>query len=162
MVKHNSHLTAITRRALPVPVRWLLQQGNAIKGHVLDYGCGKCAAINNRTIAQLPVVKSMTNYDPHFEPIDLSFKSTFDTILCTYVLCTLPESEESQILHTLRHHLRPDGMAFISVRNDTPQQGHGVSSRGTFQRWVELSFLRNLLTASQCRIYILTKNTPLS
>jgi SAM-dependent methyltransferase len=161
MVKHNSHLTAITRRTLPVPVRWLLQQGNAIKGHVLDYGCGKCAEINNRTIARLHCVESMTNYDPHFEPIDLSFKSTFDTILCTYVLCTLPESEESQILHTLRHHLRPDGMAFISVRHDKPKQGHGVSSRGTFQRWVELPYLRILHKTSQFRTFILTKNSVL-
>jgi hypothetical protein len=34
----NSHLTAITRKALPVPVRWSLQLGNAIQVHVLDYG----------------------------------------------------------------------------------------------------------------------------
>jgi len=157
----NSHLTAITRKVLPVPVRWLLQQGNAIQGHVLDYGCGKCAEINNRTIAQLHCVESMTNYDPYHAPIDLPIKAEFDTILCTYVLCAIPESEENQILRLLRHHLSPDGMAFISVRNDKPKQGHGISSRGTLQRWVELPSLRLLHKTSQFRTFLLTKNSVL-
>jgi len=157
----NSHLTAITRRALPVPVRWLLMQGNAIQGRVLDFGCGKCSEINNRTIGQLHCVTSMTNYDPYYAPIEFSLKPEFDTILCTYVLCALPESEENRILRLLRHYLALDGMAFISVRNDKPKQGHGVSSRGTFQRWVDLPYLRLLHKNSQARIFLLTKNSVL-
>lgn len=152
----KSHLTAIARKSLPVPVRWLLRQGNAIQGHVLDFGCGKCKAINDRTIAQLPCVNTMTSYDPYYETVFGLDAMRFDTILCTYVICALPPEEELPILKRIQSMLAQDGMAYISVRNDKPKNGHGYSSRGTFQRWVELPYLRQLHKCSQSRIFLLT------
>jgi len=157
-MKSNSHLTAITRKALPVPIRWLLRQGNAIQGRVLDYGCGKCADINNRTIGKLHLVKSVTNYDPHYADIDI-WSQQFDTILCTYVLCTLPPEDELPIVRSIQSLLTKDGMAFISVRNDKPKQGHGISSRGTLQRWVDIPYLRVLYKNTHTRIYLLTRHS---
>jgi len=159
---NKSYLTAIARKTLPVPVRWLLQQGNAIQGHVLDFGCGKCKEINDRTIAQLPVVKSMTSFDPFYAPHKFTIFEQFDTILCTYVLCALPLKEGLKILKVVQSLLSLDGMAFISVRNDKPKWGHGVSSRGTFQRRVKLPTLRVIHKTSQFRIYMLTKNSHLT
>ena len=102
----------------------------------------------------------MTNYDPHFADIDI-WSQQFDTILCTYVLCALPPEDELPIVRSIQSLLTKDGMAFISVRNDKPKQGHGVSSRGTLQRWVELPYLRLLHKNTQSRIFLLTTGNKL-
>lgn len=154
----NSHLTAISRKALPVPVRWLLAQG-MIHGHVLDYGCGKCAEINATVLNTAPGVGSVTSYDPYYEPdaINLSNKLQWDVILCTYVLCTLPEKKETSILRTIQTLLAPNGVAYVSVRCDKPRGGYGKNTKGTFQREVIMPFLYELRKTSQYRIYLLTK-----
>lgn len=148
-MKHNSHLTAISRKTLPVPTRWLRKQG-VILGRVLDYGCGKCASVNP---------PSWDNYDPHFYPNGMSGK--YDTILCNYVLCTLPNDERMEILHDIQNHLTADGIAYISVRNDRPKQGWGISSRGTYQGRVRKLPLLCIRETSQYRIFRLTKHTEL-
>lgn len=157
----NSHLTAISRKSLPVPVRWLLNMECLIVGKVLDYGCGKCVKINRRWILSHYLVKGLVNYDPFYAPYEFGPKEVFDTILCTYVICALPPEEELPILRHIQSLLAPNGMAFISVRNDKPKQGHGFSARGTFQRWVELPYLRLLHKNSQARIYLLTAGNKL-
>ena len=149
----NSHKTAIARNTLPVPVRWL-QKNGLIKGkYILDFGCGKCIDINP---------PDWDNYDPHFRPWSCWHKQVYDTILCTYVLCTLPESEERPILKEIQKKLKPTGAAFISVRNDTPKSGHGISSKGTFQRKVVLPYLFEIRATSQYRTYLLTKKDVVS
>ena len=157
METNKSYLTAIARKQLPLPVKWLLSRG-LIHGNVLDYGCGKCAKVNNQVLARFPTVDSVTNYDPHYEPDD-NFMGTkqFDTILCTYVICALEEPEELPVLRSLQSLLRRKGTAYVSVRNDKPKWGHGYSSRGTCQRWVELN-LPQLHIFRQARIYVLTRD----
>ncbi len=158
----NSHLTAITRTALPVPVRWLLGQG-LIHGYVLDYGCGKCASINDLHLRTHPNVRSLNNYDPFYSPHDIvrppNREGWYDVVLCTYVLCTLPEKDEKKILKDIKTLLKPNGVAYITVRNDEPKQGYGVSSKGTFQRRVELPYLYEFKKCHQYRIYLLTADT---
>lgn len=164
----NSHRTAIARKALPVPVRWLLSQG-MIHGHVLDYGCGKCAEINKRILRNwgsgtfYPEIKSVTSYDPYYAPnaIKESGRVMWDVVLCTYVLCTLPAEEEPNILKTVKNLLLPNGVAYITVRADEPRQGYGKSSKGTFQRKVEMPYLYELRATRQYRIYLLTSSTVL-
>lgn len=163
MVTMNSHKTAIARKTLPVPTRWLLKQG-MIHGHVLDFGCGKCAEVNQTMLRwRLPEVKSVTSYDPFFAPnaIKESGRLGWDVVLCNYVLCTLPPEEESKVLKDVQSHLLPNGVAFISVRADVPKGGYGVSSKGTFQRRVEMPFLYQLRETSQYRIYLLTPDFKL-
>lgn len=170
----RSHLTAIFRKALPVPVRWLLSQ-NMIHGNVLDYGCGKCKELNDKYIGGVPGVLSVVNYDPHWHPAPFSPLGqypinypkhsdwgAYDVVLCTYVLCTVEEREQKPILKRIRSLLRPNGVAYITVRNDEPKQGYGVSSKGTFQRKVELPFLYELRKTYQYRIYLLTPGNKLT
>ena len=150
-MKHNSHLTAIARKTLPVPTRWLLQHG-MLTGSVMDYGCGKCASVNP---------PGWFNYDPYYQPNANFGTDRFDTIVCNYVLCTLPNRERMDVLKHIQTLLRLNGVAYISVRNDRPKQGWGISSRGTYQgrvRKLPLPILRNV---KQYRIYLLTKETKL-
>jgi hypothetical protein len=153
----NSHRTAIARKSLPVPVRWLLAH-NLLHGHVLDYGCGKCYVLNNRTIRDHPGVFSITSYDPYFAPWEAPIVSAnlrWDVIFCSYVLCTLPKAQEKSILEDIQKRLSPDGKAYIIVRSDRPKQGYGKSSRGTYQRKVKLNLPLHRET-SQYRMYVLT------
>jgi len=158
----NSHKTAIARSALPVPTRWLLAQG-MIHGHVLDYGCGKCKEVNDSVLATAPGVQSVLSYDPYFHPdaVRNSARERFDVVLCNYVLCTLPIEAEKGVLKGLQDHLLPNGVAYVSVRNDVPKGGYGVSSKGTYQRKVTLPYLYQLRETTQYRIYLLTRDFKL-
>lgn len=153
----NSHKTAMVRKALPVPVRWLLSQ-DMMNGNILDYGCGKCAEIN-QTMLRWPKIKSVTSYDPFYEPdaLNKSARERFDVVLCTYVLCTLIADYEPLVLKAVQSHLLPNGVAYITVRADEPRQGYGPSSNGTFQRKVEMPYLYRLRETSRYRIYLLTR-----
>ena len=155
----NSHLTAIARKELPVPTRWLLSQ-NKLFGHILDYGCGKCKPVNDSVLAKIPGVESVTSYDPFYVPDTVIKPYFYNVILCTYVLCTIPEENMDSVLWSIKTALRPDGVAYISVRNDTPKQGWGLSKRGTFQRKVELP-LFELRKCGNYRIYELTSQTEI-
>lgn len=168
----NSHLTAMSRTTLPVPVRWLLSQG-MVHGRILDYGCGKCKALNNKML-DFPNVEGVVSYDPHWHPApfspagkypiqypSLSDFGLYDVILCTYVLCTVDEHTQTAILSAIKEMLKPNGVGFISVRNDRPRGGWGVSSKGTLQRKVELDFLYELRRVTQYRIYLLTRESKL-
>jgi hypothetical protein len=165
----NSHLTAVSRKTLPLPVRWLLSQG-MIHGHVLDYGCGRCKPLNDSILAKAKGIKSVTSYDPYHFPTGLDYAginglgtswSMFDVVLCTYVLCTLPELMEKVMLKVLQHHLLPNGVAYVTIRNDEPQTGWGRSSKGTLQRQVSMPFLYELRRTPQYSTYLLTPQLKL-
>lgn len=149
----NSHLTAIARKTLPAPTRWLLKQ-DAIVQPVLDYGCGRCHSVNNEHFA-------CDGFDFHraFPQTDLNhLHYDYRTILCNYVLCTLPVKLDRQIiLTTIQFHLADNGLAFIAVRNDKPRAGWGFNKCGTYQGRVQKLPLRQIYQCSQFRIYLLTK-----
>lgn len=158
----NSHLTAISRRSLPVPIQWLLSHG-MIHGHVLDYGCGKCKLLNDTVLLRNPGIKSVVSYDPYHVPnaLNESGIQLFDVVLNTYVLCTLPDQMEAAVLKGVQNHLLPNGVAFITVRNDEPQSGWGESSKGTFQRQVFMPYLYELRRTPQYSTYLLTPQLKL-
>jgi hypothetical protein len=144
-VKHQSHLTAIHRKDIPVPVKWILQNNKCL-GKILDFGCGKCYLINP---------SKWDSYDPYYKPDGIK-KEKYDTIFCTYVLCTLPKAERQSVLHQISLLLDPlFGIAYITVRNDKPKQGWGLSKRNTYQgRATELDKKLHLIrSTSQYRIY---------
>lgn len=153
----NSHLTAISRTKPPTPVLWLLREG-LLHGRILDYGCGKCRDLNNIWF-DMPGQCSIFSYDPHYQPV--MPEGLFDAILCTYVLCTVEEREQGGILWDIQRRLKDNGIGFISVRNDKPKWGYGISSKGTFQRNVLLPFLYQLRETSQYRTYLLTPRSRL-
>jgi len=154
-VKNNAHLTAIARKALPTPVRWLQRQGFVIDNPsiaVLDFGCGKCASVNP---------KHWDNYDPHYAPDGIPSGKKYNIILCTYVLCVLSPEDRPKVLKKIRSLLSEWGCAYITVRADRPKNGWGKSSRGTYQGRVKKLALPLLHQNSQFRIYQLTRNTKL-
>jgi len=154
----KSHLTAIGRRDLPVPTRFLIKNGYLV-GSILDYGCGKCHLINNKHF-------NADGFDAHPSfPQSASIRinmGRYNTIICNYVLCVVPLEERLPILRTIQTLLTDNGTAYISVRNDKPKNGWGVSSKGTYQGRVRKLMLPLLYKNSQFRIYTLTKQTVLS
>lgn len=150
MLKHNSHLTAISRATLPRPTRWLMKKGLLV-GKVMDYGCGKCAKVNP---------PDWFNYDPYYQP-NFFTGARYDTIICNYVLCVLPNAERMKVVKHIQTLLRLNGVAYIAVRNDRPKAGWGVSSRGTYQGRVRRLPLPLLYECSQFRIYQVTKEDRL-
>lgn len=152
--ENKSHLTAIVRKTLPTPVKWILQNQkppNASQKHfgkVLDFGCGKCDSINP---------PDWDSYDPYYNPKGIKRKK-YDTIFCTYVLCTLTNEERKKVLEQIESLLEPIlGVAYITVRNDKPKQGWGFTKRNTYQgRATELNGKLQLIhSTSQYRIYFL-------
>lgn len=150
-MKHKSHLTAISRKTLPRPTKWLLGK-NKVVGKVLDYGCGKCYAVNPA---------EWHSYDPYYFRAGIRVGKLFDTIICNYVLCVLPPAERLAVLQEIQRFLKPEGIAYISVRNDKPKQGWGLSSKGTYQGRVRKLPLPLLYKNSSWRTYTLTKTTEL-
>lgn len=149
--ENKSHLTAIVRKELPSPVKWILKTQTSF-GKVLDFGCGKCAPINP---------PDWDNYDPYYNPNGIKQKK-YDTVFCTYVLCTLKKEDREKVLREIESLLKPRiGVAYISVRNDKPKQGWGFSRRNTYQgRTTELDKKLQLIhSTSQFRIYCLHRSS---
>ena len=137
-----SYKTAISRRKLSAPARYLLGQ-NKIKGLtnyqglrraplVLDYGCGKGGDSRRLGIA---------GFDPHYFPWtgrSRDARRRRKTILCTYVLNVIESpAERVRLLADIYSLLLPGGQAYITVRSDK-QNLKGRTKRGTWQGFVEL------------------------
>ena len=124
-----AHMTAIARRKPSAPVAALFKD-NALRGRILDYGCGRgsdVAYLNAHRIECSPVVEG---FDPHFSPSMPQGK--FDTILCTYVLNVIEDYEERRrVLHRIADALAPGGVAYVTVRRDLDETGR--TSKGTWQ-----------------------------
>lgn len=126
------HKTAIVRRGLSAPAKYLKENG-LIKGSLLDYGCGR-----GYDAALLHAHK----YDPISFPVRLVDAAgrpmLFDTIMCNYVLNTIPEIEErNAVVNRIRDLLEPNGVSYISVRNDLSNL-RGYTKIGTWQGHIVL------------------------
>jgi hypothetical protein len=128
-----------------------MEHGLITSGRVLDYGCGRCAIIN-------PM--DWDSYDPYYNNILLS--PGYNTIICNYVLCVLPTQDERlKVLKHIHWLLYSDGIAYISVRNDKPRSGWGLTKRGTYQGRVVGLPLPMIYKCQGFRIYKLTAKTKL-
>lgn len=125
LLTYNSHRTAMTRHKLSAPSRWIKEQG-LLRGEVLDYGCGK---------GKDAKLLRCDKYDPYYFP---SYPyGLYDTILCTYVLNTMPVRQREEVIKSVISLLTVGGRAFFTVRRDIKQDG--TTSTGTFQETVKLS-----------------------
>ena len=122
---HNSHKTAMTRTRLSVPSRWIKKEC-PFSGRVLDYGCGRGKDAD---------ILKCDKYDSYYFPAYP--QGLYNTILCIYVLNTLPVQEREKVLKDVKSLLAPGGRAYFAVRRDLKQEG--VTSIGTFQETVKLS-----------------------
>ena len=125
MSRDLSHRTAIRRKGLSAPAV-LLHNDGALRGRILDFGCGRGDDVrnlcNNGYRAE--------GYDPTWRPREP--QGEFDTILCTYVLNTIENYEvRLTVLSRIAMLLAPGGHAFITVRRDV--KGLGYTSKGTWQ-----------------------------
>ena len=117
----NSWKTAIGRNKLSAPAARLVADGRVV-GEVLDYGCGKGGDAYRLGI---------DSYDPHYQP-DMPV-GRFDTILCSFVLNTIPSVEDREaIVADVLNRLKPGGRAYFTVRTDKARL-NGYTSRGTWQ-----------------------------
>lgn len=135
------YLTAISRRALSVPMR-LLRRAGLARGTILDFGCGKGDDVAALRRAGLDA----RGYDPHFAPAD--DLAPADTVNVGYVLNVIEDpAERLRVLRRAwaltRHHLG------VGVRVDAIQgrkSGDGViTSSGTFQKSYSTKELRALV-----------------
>jgi hypothetical protein len=143
---NKAHLTAITRRALSLPTRYL-QQAGLLVGLMLDYGCGRgfdCDELG------------CDGYDPHWRPARPA--ASYDTIFCNYVLNVIPEAADRQDVLWDIQRLLGHGKAYITVRND--KFTDGFTSKGTWQGHVTLD-LPVVKTCGGFVMYLLDKDAPL-
>ena len=145
-LRKNSKKTAMTRKKLSAPMRYLLDNGFFPRGRLswspesewvtgtplrfLDYGCGKGFDAD---------FCGFHKYDPHFEGVDsLLPHNHYDIITCNYVLNTLPTmTDVHSVIWDIQAHLKEDGVAYISVRNDKKNL-NGETKIGTWQQYVSL------------------------
>ena len=146
-MKHNSHLTATHRKKPSSPAKLLHARG-LLRGDVLDYGCGR-----GRDADEYGLYK----YDPHYypeivHPQKSSVPDLFETVMCNYVLNTIPELQDRMdIIIDIYSKLRWNGWAYIAVRADATSL-NGWTKRGTWQGDIRLG-LALLHKDSNKRIY---------
>ncbi len=143
----ESGKTAITRSGPSLPMQMLSKSGK-LQGRVLDYGAGKGKDAD---------FYGTDKYDPNqpdYNTLDRTEK--WDTITSTYVLNTRTKESEAGILADIRSLLTEDGVAYISVRRDVKKDGN--TSKGTFQRNVELNLPSLKKVQGAYETYIMTKH----
>jgi len=156
-LRTNSKKTAMTRTKLSAPMRYLLDNGFFPRGgdkvDCLDYGCGKGFDAD---------FCGFDKYDPHFEGVDsLLCHNSCDIVTCNYVLNTLPTmTDVHSVIWDIQAHLKEDGVAYISVRNDIKNL-NGETKIGTWQQYVTLDAPIVRKTSSYI-IYKITKQDTLT
>lgn len=121
----NSEKTAIVRVGPSAPCRWLGEQGK-LYGPVLDWGCGHGGDVE--------YLRNAYGYDPHFQPDLPPAGELYNTVLCTYVLNTIPDYfDRAQIIWDACEYLARGGWLYVTIRRDVKE---GYTKRGTWQGYV--------------------------
>lgn len=144
----NSYRTAIQRKNLSTPVKFLLDKGLLNGKYMLDFGCGRGTDVD--ILINTLDLESMSKYDPYwtggviyvkcndaFAYPERDANKKYDIITCNYVLNVLPKEEWQEVLDEIYYLLDFKGVAYISVRNDKNNL-NGVTKTGTYQTFVEL------------------------
>jgi len=135
----EGYQTAISRRGLSAPMRWL-HSHYMLTGIVLDYGCGR---------GKDAYLLGMDKYDPHWFPV--LPKGKFDVVVCQYVLSVLSFAiNRDAVLHHIKSLMTRSGKAYIIVRRDIPESGTAT------QHWVDLP-LPSVRCTSRYEIYLQNK-----
>lgn len=129
MPEDKSHLTAITRKKLSKPMQWLVDKDLIGEGDIgLDYGCGKGFDAD---------FLGFDGWDPNYRDDTRELRTEYDVVTCNYVLNVIEDEEERKKVEArIIDKLAPNGVAYVSVRNDTNAL-NGCTSRGTWQGEVE-------------------------
>jgi len=146
----KAHLTAIPRKTLSAPMRWLKENGylwGVMPHKCLDYGCGRGFDAD---------YLGFEKYDPYYFRCDDFCADEFEIITCNFVLNVIEsENERLRVLEQIDHWLVSGGKGFISVRSDKKEL-KGYTKRGTYQGYHPPK-LPLLHKGSGYEIYTLTK-----
>ena len=131
MRENKSHLTAIHRKGPSVPCAWLVRSG-LVKGHVLDWGCGRGADADFLRSELFHVF----DYDPHFQSVLPPTGDKFDTVLCTYVLNVIPDYfARAQVVTDILPYMERGAWLYVAIRA-REEELQGYTKRGTWQGYV--------------------------
>lgn len=150
----NSEKTAISRKKASRPLRAALELGAviaAVKGKVLDYGCGK-----GKDVEELQRLGfKVTGYDPHFQP--KKPRGRFHLVLMTYVVNVLEAEARIDALREAWKYVKKGGRLIITSRTEKEicneavkhswkryQEGF-ITNRGTYQRGFSIRQLERLV-----------------
>lgn len=155
MIPDNANLTAIGRKQMPAPNKYIVENLLPAKSmNILNFGCGKDEATARHI--HTTTLHWCYNYDinPAVKSHKNALNNKYDIILATYVLCVLSRNERIKVYSQLNSLIDDKGMGwiFITVRNDysnkdrvnkVPGTNEYVTSRGTIQarltpsQWVD-------------------------
>jgi SAM-dependent methyltransferase len=124
------HRTAITRKVLSRPAKWVADHLLLQTDSVLDYGCGRGGDVERLRERGTRVI----GYDPsgRFARKGGAAEGPFDLVLCSFVLNVVHDVEERErIRQEVLRRVRPGGWAVFAVRRDIPRTGTQT------QAWVE-------------------------
>ncbi len=148
----NSHLTAKERTKMSFPTDWL-KRNYHLKGEILDFGCGFGTDVSELNKNGYRCV----GYDKFYYP-DYP-KEKFETIICQYVLNVLQPNEQHEVIMEISQLLKPNGVAFLTVRRDVKFEGfriHKIHKLPTYQCNVILPF-KSVFVNEFCEIYAFTR-----
>ena len=143
-----SHLTAIERKYLSLPTKFLLKN-KLLTGEILDFGCGHGKDVE--ILARKGF--NVQGYDPYYHPQYPQGK--FDVIICAYVLNVLFPEVQEEVIMAISQLLQPTGKAYFAVRRDLQREGfrqHYVHKKPTYQHLVKLPF-QSIYLDESCEIY---------
>jgi DNA phosphorothioation-associated putative methyltransferase len=124
---------------------------NAIRGKVLDYGCGK-----GRDVEELQALGfKVEGYDPNFQPHKP--RGRFQTVLMTYVVNVLQVKERNAAIQDAWKYVKKGGRLIVTARTEREiceaakngnwvclPYGYGTNA-GTYQRGYTLRSLQRIL-----------------
>ena len=142
---NNTGRTAITRKNLSLPMAYLLETAE-LQGECLDYGCGRGFDCDSTGMDGYDL-----NHRPEVPP------GQYDTIICNYVLNVIPHHlDRLKVIRAILGLLKPGGVAFVSVRNDSFKEGY--TSTGTWQGKVSVPFGTMVRKCAGYRMYEVRKS----
>ncbi|MBO5829040.1 MAG: HIT domain-containing protein [Paludibacteraceae bacterium] len=147
-IKNNPHLTAKERTSISFPTRWL-KNNNLIKGDILDFGCGFGFDTDQLEKEGFSIIGYDNYYRPEYP------NRQFDTIICNYVLNVLEPEEQAEVLMSVSELLKPNGIAYFTVRRDLKSEGfrtHFIHKQPTYQCNVVLPY-KSIFFNENCEIY---------
>jgi len=124
-----SYKTAIKRKTLSRPLKYLLKYGEIFKDDwILDYGCGRGDDVEWLESNGYDV----RGWDPTWCKNTNYMYRSYDVVLCTYVLNVVNKNVRQQIIKRLKDLTHHRGSVYITVRRDL-QNYHTISKNGTHQ-----------------------------
>lgn len=163
--------TAIHRRSPSLPLRIALRLG-LLKGNVFDWGCGYGRDVEY--LRELGITAE--GWDPIHKPKPKPEEypsGLFQTVLCIYVINTLPTLEDRlSVLKDIYNFLPPGGQLLLAARSAIEvektrtkkwkQYGDGwVTSRGTFQKGFTIEELLDIVNYVSFKARIISKAPPI-